>query len=160
MYRGLQSEVAAHVASNAAENRPIPISMDVEFAQISDLGKVRQGNEDYLGYVLPATPEEARARGWLFALADGVGGHEHGEIASRTAIESLLAGFRESKPGEPHTTLLARLIQSANADVLDAGHAMGTGGTSMATTIVACALRYYRATGAHVGDLPWYLMLR
>jgi protein phosphatase len=160
MYRGLQSEVAAHVASNAAENRPIPISMDVEFAQISDLGKVRQGNEDYLGYVLPATPEEARARGWLFALADGVGGHEHGEIASRTAIESLLAGFRESKPGEPHTTLLARLIQTANAHVLDAGHAMGTGGTSMATTIVACALRYDRATVAHVGDSRCYLIRR
>ena len=160
MYRGLQSEVAARAASDAAETRPIPISMDVEFAQVSDLGKIRPGNEDYLGHVLPATPEEVRARGWLFALADGVGGHEHGEVASRTAIESLLAGFRESKPGEPHTALLTRLVQTANARVLDAGHAMRPGGASMATTIVVCSLRYDRATVAHVGDSRCYLIRR
>jgi PPM family protein phosphatase len=160
MYRGLQSGVAVGVARNAAQNRPIQISMDVEYAQLSDLGKIRQGNEDYLGTVHPATPEEVRARGWLFALADGVGGHEHGEVASHTAVESLTAGFRGSRPGDAHPSLLARLIQAANARVLDAGHAAGAGGTSMATTIVTCALRYDRATVAHVGDSRCYLIRR
>src|SRR5271170_6731017 len=102
MYRGLQSGVAAGVASTAAQNHPIQISMDVEFAQLSDLGKIRQGNEDSLGHFQPTTQEEVRARGWLFALADGVGGHEHGEIASHTAVETMTAGFRESKPGDAH----------------------------------------------------------
>lgn len=160
MYRGLQSGVAAGVASNAAQNRPSQLPMDVDFAQLSDLGKIRAGNEDCLGYVHPATKEEVRARGWLFTVADGVGGHEYGEVASQTAVESVLAGFRESAPGEPHTSLLARLIQTANARVLDTGHAMGPGGASMATTIVACALRYDRAVVAHVGDSRCYLIRR
>src|ERR1700678_1433558 len=106
MYRGLQSGVAVGAASAPAQNRPIQISMDVEHAQLSDLGRIRQGNEDYLGYAHPTTQEEVRARGWLFALADGVGGHDHGEVASHTAVETVLAGFRESKPGDAHTTLL------------------------------------------------------
>ncbi len=70
--------------------------LDVEFAQLSDCGCVREHNEDYLGFALPATPEEARTHGWLFALADGVGGQEQGEVASQAAVEKLLAGFREA----------------------------------------------------------------
>ncbi len=134
--------------------------MDCEFAQISDLGRVRQGNEDYFGHVTPATPEEARERGYLFALADGVGGHDLGEVASHTAIESVLADFKESAAGEPHGSLLNRLIRTANTRVIDAGHASNGVGAAMATTIVACALRYDRATVAHVGDSRCYLIRR
>jgi len=134
--------------------------MDVEFAQISDVGRVRQGNEDYLGHVAPATPEEARSRGWLFALADGVGGHDLGEVASHTAVESVMAGFREAPLGESHPALLERLIKGANTRVIDAGHAASPGGARMATTLVACALRYDRAAVAHVGDSRCYLIRR
>jgi PPM family protein phosphatase len=135
-------------------------SMDVEFAELSDVGRVRQGNEDYLGHAAPAAPEDVRARGWLFALADGVGGHDLGEVASHTAIESVLAGFREATPGEPHTSLLTRLVRDANTKVIDAGHDSVRVGASMATTIVACALRYDRAAVAHVGDSRCYLIRR
>jgi serine/threonine protein phosphatase PrpC len=48
--------------------------LDVEFSQLSDPGRVRPRNEDYLGYVVFRSPAEARFHGWLFALADGVGG--------------------------------------------------------------------------------------
>jgi PPM family protein phosphatase len=132
----------------------------LEFAQISDTGPVRPGNEDYIGYVAPETPEQAGTRGWLFALADGVGGHEKGEVASRTAIESLLAGFRAARAGESHTTLLHRLVQAANASVFQAALASGVSGAGMATTLVACALRYDRAVVAHVGDSRCYLIRR
>src|SRR5437879_13910847 len=89
--------------------------LDVDFAQLSDPGRLRDNNEDYLGYVQPATPEEARSRGWLFALADGVGGHDRGEVASHAAVEQLLAGFRAAPTGEPLGTLLVRLARAANA---------------------------------------------
>jgi PPM family protein phosphatase len=135
-------------------------SMDVEFAELSDVGRVRQGNEDYFGHVVPGAPAEARERGYLFALADGVGGQDFGEVASHTAIESVLTGFREATPGEPHGTLLTRLVRTANTHVIDAGHAAACGGTAMATTIVACALRYDRAAVAHVGDSRCYLIRR
>lgn len=132
--------------------------LEVEYAQLSDPGGVREHNEDYLGCVTPATPEQARTQGWLFALADGVGGQEQGEVASRTAVESLLAGFREATGEEPHTALLPRLVQEANTRVFETGLAAGPGGTAMATTLVACSLRFDRAVVAHAGDSRCYLV--
>jgi len=67
----------------------------------------------------PATPEQVRTHGWLFALADGVGGQEQGEVASRAAVESLLADFRAAAGGDLHTTLLPRLVQEANVAAPD-----------------------------------------
>lgn len=134
--------------------------LDVEFAQLSDPGRVRDHNEDYLGYVLPATPGEMRSRGCLFVLADGVGGHDKGEVASRTAVESMLAGFHAAPPGESHSPLLSRLVQTANTRVMEAGMAPSSGGIPMATTLVSCALRYDRALVAHVGDSRCYLVRR
>lgn len=134
--------------------------LELEFAQLSDTGKVREHNEDYCGHVLPASPEEVQSQGWLFALADGVGGQDKGEVASRTAVESLLAGFRRAKAGESHSVLLPRLIQEANTRVLEAGMAAGPGGSNMATTLVSCALRFDRVVVAHVGDSRCYLIRR
>ena len=74
--------------------------LELEFAQITDPGRVRGHNEDYAGYVAPETPEQAQRRGWLFALADGVGGQERGEVASQAAVEALLSGFREAAASE------------------------------------------------------------
>jgi serine/threonine protein phosphatase PrpC len=132
--------------------------LDIEFAQLSDMGKVRTNNEDYVGCVVPESPEKARSLGWLFVLADGVGGHDKGEVASRTAVECVLAGFRGASAGEPHAGLMSKLIQAANAKVLEAGHDASPGGIPMATTIVSCALRYDRALVAHVGDSRCYLI--
>jgi protein phosphatase len=146
------------VGASPAYAAPRNSMLDVEFAQLSDLGKVRDHNEDYLGHAKPATPEQARTQGWLFALADGVGGHELGEVASRTAVESLLAGFREATGEEAHSTLLPGLVRGANQRVYEAGLAAGAQGPSMATTLVACAVRFDRAVVAHVGDSRCYLI--
>ena len=134
--------------------------LELEFAQLSDPGVVRDLNEDYLGYWLPETPEFARTHGWLFAVADGVGGQEMGEVASRLAVESLTEGFRRAKPGEPHATVLARLVLAANTRIYEAGREASPGGVAMATTIVACALRYDRVMVAHAGDSRCYLIRR
>src|ERR1700678_610796 len=159
MYRGIAS--TASTATGAAPARqPASNSMDVEFAQLSDLGKVRQGNEDYLGHVAPETAERAQSLGWLFAIADGVGGHDLGEVASKTAIESVTDGFRSAPPAEPHPALLQRLVRKANISVVDAGRAASPGGIAMATTVVTCSLRYDRVTVAHVGDSRCYLIRR
>jgi PPM family protein phosphatase len=132
--------------------------LEVEFAQLSDPGRVRGGNEDYLGHALPPTSAQARRCGWLFALADGVGGQDQGELAARVAVESLLEGFRKASASEPHQTLLSRLVQAANTRVLETGQKAGPGGVAIATTIVACALRFDRAVVAHVGDSRCYLI--
>ena len=162
MYRGLQlfgSRAGAAVAA-APEPRPAQDSMDVEFTQISDCGKVREGNEDYADHSVPDAPARVRSHGWLFVLADGVGGHDLGEVASRTAVQAMITGFQQAAAGEPHGSLLGRLVQTANKEVIDAGHASGSMGAAMATTIVACALRYDRVAIAHVGDSRCYLIRR
>jgi protein phosphatase len=130
--------------------------LDIEFAQASDVGRVRGHNEDYLGYVVSEVPTAGHTPSWLFALADGVGGQALGEVASRVAIETLLSGFRRAARGEAHSTLLPKLIQQANTRVLETGMGTGPGGASMATTVVTCALRYDRAIVAHVGDSRCY----
>lgn len=134
--------------------------LDVEFSEQTDVGKVRKQNEDFHGHFAPANPAQARSHGWLFVLADGVGGQQHGEVASRTAVECMLEGFRESRAGESHTELLPRLAQQANLRVYEAGRAATPGGAPMSTTVVACALRHDRTVVAHVGDSRCFLIRR
>jgi serine/threonine protein phosphatase PrpC len=141
--------------------RPLQYPMlEIEFAQLSDTGKVRDHNEDYFGHVIPATAAEVQSHGWLFVVADGVGGHDRGEVASHTAVDSVLNGFRGAKPGESHSALLPRLLQAANVRVMEAGMAAAPGGSNMATTMVSCALRFDRVVVAHVGDSRCYLIRR
>jgi serine/threonine protein phosphatase PrpC len=127
--------------------------LDLDFARLSDPGKARLNNEDYTGHYQPATAAEARSHGWLFALADGVGGHADGEIASHAAVERLIEGFAAAPPDEPLADLLNRLVRESNAHVYELAH-----GSGMATTLVACALRYDRAAIAHAGDSRCYLI--
>jgi PPM family protein phosphatase len=135
--------------------------LEIEFAELSDCGLSREHNEDFLGYVVPSSPAQVQSQGWLFALADGVGGQDSGEVASRMAIDTVVAGFRKIPKGIMHVSLLPRLVQEANAAVYDAGHA-GTDqamvqGSRMGTTLVACALRFDSAVISHVGDSRCYL---
>lgn len=132
--------------------------LDLDFAQVSDTGRSRGHNEDYLGCVTADNETRVRSHGWLFALADGVGGQDCGEVASREAVETMLTGFRKAPGGENHSSLLTRLVQAANIRVYETGRAASPGGTAMATTIVTCAIRFDRAAIAHVGDSRCYLI--
>ena len=137
--------------------------LDLEFAELSDPGLVRDENEDALGHVAPETPALVQSRGWIFALADGVGGHEEGEEASRLAVEKVLDGFTKIPRGVMHVSLLPKLVQEANVAVYDRSHdaakpgAKARGGR-MATTLVVCALRFDSAVVSHVGDSRCYLV--
>ncbi len=147
-------------SGTAAARAPQRSMLDIDFAQLSDPGRSRDRNEDFVGCVIPDSDARVRSHGWLFALADGVGGHECGEVASREAVETVLTGFRKVPGGEPHSGLLTRLVQAANIRVYETGRAATPGGAPMATTIVACALRFDRAVIAHVGDSRCYLIRR
>jgi protein phosphatase len=131
--------------------------LNLEFAELTHTGNVREHNEDAMGHVLPSSAAQVQSQGWFFALADGMGGHDHGEVASQLAIQAALEGFRKIPKGVMHVSLLPRLVQEANAAVYDAGHARGGGGASMGTTFVACALRFDSAVVSHVGDSRCYL---
>ena len=130
--------------------------LDVEFAYVSDDGKLRDHNEDYIGQSVPAGAEQAESHGYMFALADGVGGQARGEVASKAAVTRLIAGFENAPAGEPLAQLMTRLVREANQHVYETGRAAAPGGVNMATTLVALALRHDRAVVTHAGDSRCY----
>jgi len=132
--------------------------LDLEFGQASDPGKIRKNNEDAMGSFIPASPEQAVSHGYLFAVADGVGGYDLGEVASTTAISVLIEEFAKAQAGSRLNSLLPRLIQQANIAVHDCTLARQYNVKSMATTLVACAMRYNKAFVSHVGDSRCYLV--
>jgi protein phosphatase len=132
--------------------------LDVQFGQHSDFGKVRANNEDAMGSFIPASRRQARSHGYLFAVADGVGGMDLGEVASATAVSVLVQEFAAAQAGTMLVNLLPKLIEQANAAVHDCALTPEYRGRKMATTLVACALRYDQAVVAHVGDSRCYLV--
>ena len=132
--------------------------LEVQFGQASDFGKVRTNNEDAMGSFIPASRKQARSHGYLFAVADGVGGMDLGEVASATAVSVVAKEFAKAQSGAMLTSLLPRLIQQANAAVHDCTLTPEYRGKRMATTLVACALRYDQAVVSHVGDSRCYLV--
>jgi protein phosphatase len=94
----------------------------------------------------------------IFAVADGVGGAEAGEVASQTAIEVLDEAFRHRVEGADIEDLMELAIQRANASIhqMAQDHARFS---MMATTIVALHIKDGVATIGHVGDSRLYCLM-
>ncbi|HYG12197.1 MAG TPA: Stp1/IreP family PP2C-type Ser/Thr phosphatase [Pyrinomonadaceae bacterium] len=120
----------------------------VEIASITDRGlsQKRPLNEDSM-----LVDAERR----IFAVADGVGGAQAGEVASQTAVEVLGEAFRHHKDGDDVEDLMEIAIQRANASIYQMSHEQRQL-SMMATTIVALHLDGHRATIGHVGDSRLY----
>ena len=117
---------------------------DIEFSQLTDAGRVRSRNEDAIGH----WPHDD---GLVFAVADGLGGHAAGEIASALALE-VLAREMERAPGSwPVAKRLHRAVREANLALYNKAIAVpelrGMGSTLTATAVVGASL-----VAAHVGD--------
>src|SRR5947199_8504756 len=77
----------------------------IETASLTDVGLQRENNEDSLLYWEPDTDQEFRRKGRLAIIADGMGGYEGGQEASRIAIEAVENTYANSA-GHPRTLLL------------------------------------------------------
>ncbi|HZH29978.1 MAG TPA: Stp1/IreP family PP2C-type Ser/Thr phosphatase [Pyrinomonadaceae bacterium] len=120
----------------------------VEIASVTDRGlsQKRPLNEDSM------LVDEERG---IFAVADGVGGAQAGEVASQTAVEVLGEAFRHHRDGDDIEDLMEIAIQRANASIYQMSHEQRQL-SMMATTIVALHLDGRRATIGHVGDSRLY----
>ncbi len=121
---------------------------------VSDPGPFRDHNEDFVAARVLTTPDDSWDRGPLLALADGMGGHAAGEVASRTAVEALIEAYATGSTGSPQA-LLKGAARAANLAVHDA--AMAPGQRGMGTTLLGLALGGNEAVVAHVGDSRAYL---
>lgn len=123
-------------------------TLQVQSAALTDRGlnERRPLNEDAFLH------DPARS---IFAVADGVGGAEAGEVASQTAIEVLDEAFRHQTEGADIEDLMELAIQRANASIhqMAQEHAKFS---MMATTIVALHVKGNIATFGHVGDSRLY----
>ncbi|MGA2964975.1 MAG: Stp1/IreP family PP2C-type Ser/Thr phosphatase [Terriglobales bacterium] len=132
------------------------IRAGIEVSCQSDIGCVRENNEDSFGYWEPDDDSQFARQGRLAIVADGMGGYEGGQEASRLAIETLLATYRDFVGGDPQQALIEGL-QAAHEQIRRYSFAhpelRGMGTTCTAAAIVHNALYY-----AHVGDSRLYLV--
>ncbi len=136
------------------ESRRVAI---VTFAHLTDIGRVRARNEDFLGAFEPDDPELLRSRGRLFVVADGMGGHTRGDVASRLAVQTLHDAYYGAQRPEPLPEALRVSVQIANEAVYrESGVAAGQ--EPMGTTLTAMVIRDRDAFLAHVGDSRAFLM--
>ena len=131
--------------------------LDIIYGQATHSGH-RSENEDSMGVYVPTSRAEVQARGWMFAVADGVGGLHAGRVAANTAIQTLVDGFARTEEQASLAGVLPRLIQYANSAVREQGLSPDWRGRGIATTVVACALRGDQACIAHIGDSRCYLI--
>lgn len=122
----------------------------------TDLGRMRENNEDKFDWLEPEDDETLAARGRLYAVADGMGGHAAGQIASEVALKTLLnTYFKKRRNNIPNA--LSEGIRAANSLVWETGHRV-TGRSGMGTTLTALVLHEDRAIVGQVGDSRAYLI--
>lgn len=111
-------------------------------AGLTDPGLTRPQNEDAILLEPP-----------LYAVADGMGGHRAGEIASRVALDELLA----TAPRSVDVRALSRAVRAANRAVIESA-SKSRGRTGMGTTLTAAMVDGTYVAVAHVGDSRAYLL--
>jgi len=122
----------------------------------TDVGQVRDHNEDFVINHEPADAAEAAENGWLYIVADGVGGADAGEIASKFAAEKTVHHYLHTSPQENWGQRLVDAMQAANTD-LRRMVAERNDNSRMATTMVAVVFDTHKAYIANVGDSRGYL---
>ncbi len=160
----LSAAVLAVELHRVIEGLRRPRSVLLQTGRAWDVGQVRELNEDSLLAIELDQVQLSQDRPLrLYAVADGMGGHAAGEVASRTALDTLaeailprLAALSATRPGDPAPDLEAALVdacQRANQAVYERGRANRS---DMGTTLVAALVVGQRALIAHIGDSRAY----
>ncbi|OQY90404.1 MAG: hypothetical protein B6D38_03685 [Anaerolineae bacterium UTCFX1] len=123
----------------------------------SDIGKKRDNNEDYSKSYEPPTIRELNQSGRLYAVADGMGGHQQGEMASSFAVESLLKIYYEA-PEIPPEKRLNDIVKQINLKLIEYSEKNLPRGEKTGTTLVVAVIRQGKLLVANVGDSRAYLI--
>lgn len=130
--------------------KPGDDGVEIEFSQMTDVGCVRAENEDAVG----SRPFEG---GYLFALADGLGGHEAGEVASSLALEVLMRELAPARGAGLTVKGLRRAVQRANLEIYQKAITVPEL-RGMGTTLTASVVTGGTLVAAHIGDSRLYLL--
>lgn len=128
---------------------------DIKAVVLSDLGNIRTNNEDMGLFFKIADENVIREKGYMLIVADGMGGHQAGEVASRMATDIISHEYFKQHGGEVEKNL-AKVLTLANKNIFekasssDAHKGMGT--TCTVLVVINQAVYY-----AHVGDSRAYM---
>lgn len=139
------------------EKTPTLIGVSLTWQAITHRGLMRSQNED--SFCVASSVEEesdsVSSLRYLFAIADGLGGHRGGAIASQIALKSVKDEFHKWHSGNVDS-LVDRAMQKANEDVFIASHSEPELFTNMQTTLTVVALAQSSLIVGHVGDCRLY----
>ncbi len=130
--------------------------MKLQVGSLSDVGRSRDHNEDFLGTYCPPEAGQRRLKGDLFLVADGIGGHQSGEVASRMAVEQIIQTY-SAAAGKDRVAELVRAVEAANTAI----YSMGQGQDRrwrMGTTLVGALILDRELHVVNVGDSRAYLV--
>jgi serine/threonine protein phosphatase PrpC len=133
--------------------RIIPV---VKFGAKTDLGRVRENNEDKFDFYEPDDPTLLATRGSFYAVADGMGGAAAGQIASELALKTTISHYYDS-PTEDIPTALLEAISAANETIYNLA-VMIPERSGMGTTLSAALFIEDRVFVGQVGDSRAYLI--
>jgi protein phosphatase len=135
--------------------------LKIDPVALTHVGRKREHNEDYLGdLIIKGDPrfddKKLAEKGYLFAVADGMGGYAAGEVASEMAITSLFERFYNAPSNNSIAQDLLQAIVDTNLEVYQAGNAPGN--SQMGTTLTVALVKGNRLLVANVGDSRTYLI--
>lgn len=128
---------------------------EINASVLTHAGKVRTNNEDSVSLVRPSDKSVMSSRGVLALIADGMGGHEGGEFASKLAVEGIVRSYYGSIATPP--AALQDAFRDANRAIYRAAK-KNPSLKGMGTTCVAVAVCDDQAWWAWVGDSRLYLL--
>ncbi|MBN9501953.1 MAG: serine/threonine-protein phosphatase [Armatimonadetes bacterium] len=120
----------------------------------TDLGRVRENNEDKFEYYIPEEESTLASRGMVFLVCDGMGGHAAGQIASELTAKTFIEVYLNHPATEP-TVAMAGAVAAANRFVLDVARAVPAR-RGMGTTLSGLMVIQDKAYTVQVGDSRVY----
>ncbi len=123
---------------------------------MTDTGQVRTRNEDAHVSFEPKDSSASAEKGSLYVVADGMGGHKGGEVASKLAVDTIRTEYYSSEEKNP-VKALTDAFEAANRLILEKSDKEDLL-SRMGTTCTAMVIRGEEAYFAHVGDSRAYLL--
>jgi serine/threonine protein phosphatase PrpC len=149
----ITAEFSAEELGGAIPNEPLRIVPRVKFVARSEIGHARENNEDKFDFYEPDEEPLLAARGSVYMVCDGMGGHNAGQIASELAAKQFLHAYYHlggtAQEAARHAILQAHHYIAEMASKIPSRYGMGT-------TLTALILKQDEGILAHVGDSRCY----
>src|SRR5580692_8529029 len=140
----------------AEQGRTPRVVATIKLGAKTDLGRIRENNEDKFDFYEPEDPAVLATKGCFYGLADGMGGHSAGQIACELALKVVIRAYYANPSADTHASL-RRAVEEANSLIYDTAQMM-TERNGMGTTLTCVVVREDMLTVAQVGDSRGYLL--